>query len=123
MIFLYRWNSVAERAQAFETFYDDPEWTALRASTNEGSEIVNSMDDVLLRGPPPDALPADGLYEFVRGAAPAGTRTVIGPLAPLCGDDPSDLRVVVHEGAASSRTRSGYDARILCRRVALGAAA
>jgi hypothetical protein len=60
---------VAERAQAFETFYDDREWNALRASTNEGSEIVNNMDDILLRGPPPDALPADGIYEFVRGAA------------------------------------------------------
>jgi hypothetical protein len=118
VIFLYRWNSVAERAQAFETFYDDREWNALRASTNEGSEIVNNMDDILLRGPPPDALPADGIYEFVRGAAPAGTRTVIGPLAPLCGDDPSDLRVVVHEGALAQAD----DARILCRRITLGAA-
>ena len=78
------------------------------------------MDDVLLRGPPPEALPTDGLYEFVRGAAPAGTRTVIGPLAPLCGDDPSDLRVVLHEGAAVPALAD--DARILCRRVALGAA-
>ena len=119
VIFLYRWNSVAERAQAFETFYDDPEWVALRASTNEGSEIVNSMDDVLLRGPPPDALPADGIYEFVRGAAPAGSRTVIGPLAPLCGDDPSDLRVVIHEDAVA--LTQADDARILCRHVALGA--
>ena len=103
VIFLYRWNSVAERAHAFETFYDDPEWNALRASTNEGSEIVDNMDDVLLRGPPPEALPADGLYEFVRGAAPAGAQTVIGPLAPLCGDDPSDLRVVVHDGATRTK--------------------
>jgi hypothetical protein len=37
---------------------------------------------------------------------------VIGPLAPLCGDDPSDLRVVVHKDALARAD----DARILCRR-------
>ena len=46
VIFLYRWTSVAERAHAFETFYDDAEWNALRAGSNEGSEIVNNMDDI-----------------------------------------------------------------------------
>ena len=125
VIFLYRWNCVAERAHAFETFYDDPEWTALRAGTNEGSEIVDNMDDILLRGPPPEPLPAEGIYEFVRGAAPAGARTVIGPLAPLCGDDPSDLRVIIHDGAAFA-TRSDFpleESRILCSRVALSAGA
>ena len=124
VIFLYRWNSVAQRAHAFETFYDDPEWTALRAGTNEGSEIVDNMDDILLRGPPPEALPADGIYEFVRGAAPAGARTVIGPLAPLCGDDPSDLRVVVHDGGLVYEVRwLVQESRILCSRVALSAGA
>ena len=107
VIFLYRWNSVAERAHAFETFYDDPEWTALRAGTNEGSEIVDNMDDVLLRGPLPEALPADGIYEFVRGAAPTGTRTVIGPLAPLCGGVPPDLAWPYLERAAEAAARVG----------------
>jgi hypothetical protein len=124
VIFLYRWQSVAERAHAFETFYEDPDWTALRASTNEGSEIVDNMDDILLRGPPPEALPSEGIYEFARGMPPRGTRTVIGPLAPLCGDDPSDLRVVVHDAAASfaEADGSGRASRILCSRVALSAA-
>ena len=125
VIFLYRWHSAAQRAHAFETFYDDPEWTALRADTNEGSEIVGNMDDILLRGPPPQALPADGIYEFVRGAAPTGARTVIGPLAPLCGDDSSDLRVVVHDRADSSTKSDGLfkESRILCSRVALSGGA
>jgi hypothetical protein len=118
VIFLYRWSSVAQRARAFETFYDDAEWNALRASSNEGSEIVSSMDDVLLRGPPPQALPSDGVYQFVRGAAPPGGRTVIGPLAPLCGDDPSDLHVVLHRGGIDG---AFGDSRILCRHVALSA--
>jgi hypothetical protein len=116
VIFLYRWNSVAERAHAFETFYDDPEWSALRAGSNEGSEIVGNMDDVLLRGPPPQDLPPEGLYEFVRGAAPSGARVVIGPLAPLCGDDASDLHVILHDGAIDGAIS---ESRILCRHVAL----
>src|SRR3954470_16427289 len=41
VIFLYRWESVAQRAQAFETFYDDPDWNMMRARSNAGSEIVN----------------------------------------------------------------------------------
>jgi hypothetical protein len=118
VIFLYRWNKVAERAHAFETFYDDPEWNALRASSNEGSEIVSNMDDVLLRGPPPEALPSDGVYEFVRGNAPRRGRTVIGPLAPLCGDDPSDLRILRHDGDVDGPFA---ESRILCRHVALSA--
>jgi hypothetical protein len=122
VIFIYRWESVAQRAHAFETFYDDAEWNVLRASTNAGSEIVDCMDDILLRGPAPGELPADTTYEFIRGAPPQGTRTVIGPLAPLCGGDPSDLNVVVHD-AASLAPDSRLDARILCRRVALGAPA
>ena len=117
VIFLYRWNSAEERAHAFETFYDDPEWNALRAASNEGSEIVSNMDDVLLRGPPTATLPLEGIYEFVRGNAPSGGRTVIGPLAPLCGDDPSDLRVVLHNGAVSGPFAPS---RVLCRHVALG---
>jgi hypothetical protein len=122
VIFLYRWESVAQRAHAFETFYDDVEWNALRASTNAGSEIVDCMDDILLRGPAPRELPPDATYEFVRGVPPKGTRTVIGPLAPLCGGDPSDLNVVVHD-AASLAPDGRLDARILCRRVALSAPA
>jgi hypothetical protein len=116
VIFLYRWNSVAERAQAFETFYDDPDWNALRVGSNEGSEIVSNMDDVLLRGPAPEAVPLDGTYEFVRGSALPHGKTVIGPLAPLCGNDPSDLRVLLHEG----NVEGPFDeSRILCRNVAL----
>jgi hypothetical protein len=117
VIFLYRWNSVAQRAHAFETFYDDPDWNALRAASNEGSEIVNNMDDVLLRGPPSATLPPEGIYEFVRGNAPSGGRTVIGPLTPLCGDDPSDLCVVLHDGNVSGPIAPS---RVLCRHVGLG---
>lgn len=116
VIFLYRWNSIAQRAHAFETFYDDPDWNALRSGSNEGSEIVNNMDDILLRGPPPEALPLDGTYEFIRGDAPRNGKTVIGPLAPLCGDDPSDLRVILHEGDVDGPFA---ESRILCRNVAL----
>jgi len=126
VIFIYRWESVAQRAHAFETFYDDAEWNVLRAGTNAGSEIVDCMDDILLRGPPPGELPADATYEFVRGAPPKGTSTVIGPLAPLCGGDPSDLNVVVHDAvslAPEALAPGRLEARILCRRVALDAPA
>lgn len=122
VIFLYCWQSVAQRAKAFETFYGDPDWQALRASTNDGSEIVDWMDDILLRGPAPSALPADAIYEFTRGAPRNGTRTVIGPLTPLCGDDPDDVFVSVHESEATLADPDGsFDAsRILCRRIVLG---
>ena len=127
VIFLYRWESVAQRAHAFETFYDDPDWNAMRARTNAGSEIVDCMDDILLRGPPPGELPMDATYELVRGALRKGTKTAIGPLAPLCGGDPSDLAMVVHDAASlapEARAPGRFDgARILCRRVALSAPA
>lgn len=124
VIFLYRWESVAARAHAFETFYDDAQWQALRASTNGAVEIVDRMDDVLLRGPAIDTLPADGLYEFVRGTAPRGAKTVIGPLVPLCGFDPSDLYVALHEGAGPHLDAGALEAsRVLCRRVPLRPAA
>jgi hypothetical protein len=122
VIFLYCWQSVAQRANAFETFYVDPAWQALRASTNDGSEIVDCMDDILLRGPAPAALPANAIYEFTRGAPRSGTRTVIGPLMPLCGNDPADLFVGVHENAPALADADGAVdvARILCRRITIG---
>jgi hypothetical protein len=120
VIFLYRWASVAARAHAFETFYDDADWQALRASTNGAVEIVDRMDDVLLRGPPIEPLPAGGLYEFARGRAPLGGTTVIGPLAPLCGSDPSDLYVTLHEESGPLLDEGPLEsARVLCRRVPL----
>jgi hypothetical protein len=121
-IFLYGWKSLAERAHSFETFYADPEWQALRASTNDGSEIVDCMDDLLLLGPAPAGLPSDAIYEFVRGEPSKDMRTVIGPLAPLCGNDPTDLSVVIHEATASLVGADGAfnETRTLCRRVTLG---
>lgn len=124
VIFLYRWESVAARAEAFETFYDDAQWQALRASTNGGVEIVDRMDDVLLRGPAIDRLEAEGIYEFARLAPPEGARTVIGPFVPLCGSDASDLYIALHDPGGPFLETGGLDpSRVLCRRVPLGASA
>ena len=125
VIFLYCWKSVTQRAQAFETFYVDPEWQALRADTNDGSEIVDWMDDILLRGPASAVLPSDAIYEFTRGRPRQGTKVVMGPLVPLCGDNPLDLFISVHEGPAFLAQANGsFDAsRVLCRRIMLGGGA
>jgi hypothetical protein len=116
VLFLYRWPSVAARAKAFEAFYEDPEWQALRATSNGGTEIVDRMDDVLLTGPPPGALPADATFEFVRGPEPAGPPPVIGPLRPLCGTTGATLSIhALAPGAGHSPIADRY--RLLGRLV------
>lgn len=104
--FIYVWNGARQRADAFPSLYQDPDWIALRAKTNGPGEIVDRIDDLLFRGlPPGSTLPAGGYYEFCRedkmdALADAGMAgSVLGPLEPLCGQDPRRLTIVTRPDA------------------------
>jgi hypothetical protein len=124
VLFLYPWDSAQQRARAFESFGEDPAWLRYRAATNAGSEIVDRMDDLLLTGPEPGALPSDALYEFTWEPPPAGAAVAIGPLVPLCGARPGPLHVLAHDEAVlTSMAPQELGDRSFCRLVAAGGGA
>lgn len=92
--FLYQWRDAGSRAEAFETFYRDPQWNDVRAETNNGTEIVDRLDDLLLVGPDIQSFPKDLIYRI--SFSPADTKAIepIISLTPLCGEDARDLKII-----------------------------
>lgn len=48
-VYLVRWADWATRTRNWNAFYADPQWHQARASTNAGSELVESVENMLLR--------------------------------------------------------------------------
>lgn len=61
-VYLMHWPSLEMRNEAWNGFYGDPEWYAVRAETNGGSELVERYDLNFLRPIVPVA--SDVLTEF-----------------------------------------------------------
>lgn len=121
VVFLYQWPDAASRAQAFESFYEDHEWRRERARTNDGSEIVDRLDDLLLTGPSIPALPDDMIYAFSFARAAEEPPNLIATLSPLCGDQVNPLRITTHSSMEEALAASGDEGPmpLLCERIAM----
>ncbi|MDR5653367.1 NIPSNAP family protein [Ruixingdingia sedimenti] len=79
---IIRWDSLTHRDSAYPRFWNDPYWLALRAKGADGSPLVDSIEDWILRpsaawGPlvePPSATPIGGVHEMRVQHVPAGTQ-------------------------------------------------
>lgn len=77
-IYLMAWQDNAEREANWGGFYTDPDWWALRASTNAGSELVQHYDISLL-----SPSPAWTEYRKVQGGVNVGGlhELIVQPIA------------------------------------------
>jgi hypothetical protein len=123
VVFLYPWQSAALRATAFNSFYVDADWRTERARTNDGSEIVDRMDDLLLVGPALVELPAVAIYEFIYAPSVPVAPTAIASFSLLCGSGSKKLSIVAHSslGEALGSTGTASGPRLLCERIQIRA--
>jgi hypothetical protein len=109
VIFLYEWPSVAVRASAFEAFYLDSEWNAVRSQTNGGTEIVDQMDDLLLVGLPVKAPSAGHIYSFSYHSAESLPSEPYAALSPLCGSDSRSFVICEHPSLGDALSKRAGD--------------
>jgi hypothetical protein len=50
--YILRWESIADRERCFPAFWSDPDWLKIKEETDDGSPMVERIDDFYLRPAP-----------------------------------------------------------------------